>query len=156
AVLERGPQRPDRGRSLLVPPSEARSGGSRPRPQAAQVSRRPRLSPQPSSGALRRSSEGTLNRKASTMNTLEFASPPPRERRREPVSLPTDRLWTVRHAAAFLGRSESWVYKAAERGELPRARGMGWGLRFVPAELLAYARGETRQAHVAPVPKGGK
>lgn len=71
------------------------------------------------------------------MNTLEFASPPPRERRREAVSLPTDRLWTVRHAAAFLGRSESWVYKAAERGELPRARGMGWGLRFVPAELLA-------------------
>ena len=36
----------------------------------------------------------------------------------------------------------SWVYKAAERGELPRARGMGWGLRFVPADLHAYTRGE--------------
>src|SRR3982750_2521658 len=68
------------------------------------------------------------------MNTMEFASPRPRERRREQISLPTDRLWTVHQAAAFLGRSESWVYKAAERGELPRARGMGWGLRFVPAE----------------------
>ena len=90
------------------------------------------------------------------MNTLEFASPRPRERRRDPISLPTDRLWTVHQAAAFLGRSESWVYKAAERGELPRARGMGWGLRFVPAELLSYARGEKRQAHVVPVPKGGK
>ena len=90
------------------------------------------------------------------MNTLEFASPRPRERRREPISLPTDRLWTVHQAADFLGRSPSWVYKAAERGELPRARGMGWGLRFVPAELLAYARGEKRQAHVVPVPKGGK
>ena len=90
------------------------------------------------------------------MNTLEFASPPPRERRREPISLPTDRLWAVHQAAAFLGRSESWVYKAAERGELPRARGMGWGLRFVPAELLAYARGDKRQVHVVPVPKGGK
>jgi predicted DNA-binding transcriptional regulator AlpA len=53
-----------------------------------------------------------------------------------------DRLWTVRQAAVFLARSTSWVYKAAERGELPRARGMGWGLRFVPSELHAYARGE--------------
>ena len=65
-------------------------------------------------------------------------------------------LWDVRDVARFLKASVSWVYKAAERGELPRARGMGWGLRFVPAELLAYARGETRQAHVVPVPKGGK
>ena len=48
----------------------------------------------------------------------------------------------VARFAAFLGRSTSWVYKAAERGELPRARGMGWGLRFVPSELHAYARGE--------------
>lgn len=78
----------------------------------------------------------------SYMNTIEFALPARCERRREPVSLPTDRLWTVRQAAAFLGRSVSWVYKAAERGELPRARGMGWGLRFAPAELHAYARGE--------------
>ena len=76
------------------------------------------------------------------MNTIEFALPHPRERRRDPVPLPMDRLWTVRQAAAFLGRSVSWVYKAAERGELPRARGMGWGLRFVPSELHAYARGE--------------
>ena len=76
------------------------------------------------------------------MNTIEFAVPPRRERRRERMSLPTDRLWTVRQAAAFLGRSVSWVYKAAERGELPRARGMGWGLRFLPGELHAYARGE--------------
>src|SRR6266478_5666081 len=72
AVVERGPQRPDRGRSLLVPPSEARGGGSRPRPQTAQVSRRPRLPRQPPSGALRRASEGTLNRESPTMNTLEF------------------------------------------------------------------------------------
>ena len=79
------------------------------------------------------------------MNTLEFASPPRRERRREPISLPTDRLWTVHQAAAFLSRSESWVYKAAERGELPRAKGLGWGLRFVPAELHAFARGEVPQ-----------
>lgn len=75
------------------------------------------------------------------MNTIEFAMPAPRNRRREGVALPTDRLWTVRQAAAFLGRSESWVYKAAERGHLPRAKGLGWGLRFVPSELQAFARG---------------
>jgi predicted DNA-binding transcriptional regulator AlpA len=60
---------------------------------------------------------------------------------REDLALPTDRLWDVHQAAAFLKRSVSWVYKAAERGELPRARGFGWGLRFVPAELYAYVKG---------------
>ena len=79
------------------------------------------------------------------MNTIEFAVPEPRERRRERVALPTDRLWTVRQAAAFLGRSESWVYKAAERSELPRAKGLGWGLRFVPSELQAFARGDRKK-----------
>ncbi len=59
----------------------------------------------------------------------------------EELALPTDRLWDVHQAAAFLGRSTSWVYKAAERGELPRARGFGWGLRFVPSELYAYVKG---------------
>jgi predicted DNA-binding transcriptional regulator AlpA len=81
------------------------------------------------------------------MNTIEFALPHPRERRRDPIPLPADRLWTVHQAAAFLGRSGSWVYKAAERGDLPRARGMGWGLRFVPSELHAFARGEASAAH---------
>jgi len=76
------------------------------------------------------------------MNTAEILAPVPRERRRERVALPVDRLWTVRQAAAFLGRSEAGVYKAAERGELPRAKGLGWGLRFVPAELHAFARGD--------------
>jgi len=74
---------------------------------------------------------------------------------RDRVPLPTDRLWTVRQAAAFLGRSVSWVYKAAERGELPRARGMGWGLRFVPAQLHAYANGmATPVPDVVPIRRG--
>jgi len=64
------------------------------------------------------------------------------EHKPDTKALALDRLWTVREAAVFLARSTSWVYKAAERGELPRARGMGWGLRFVPSELHAYARGE--------------
>jgi len=53
-------------------------------------------------------------------------------------------LWTVHEAAAFLRRSTSWVYKAVERGELPRAKGMAWGVRFVPSDLMSYARGEMR------------
>ena len=74
---------------------------------------------------------------------------------RSVVMLPDDRLWTVHQAAAFLGRSSSWVYKAAERGELPRAKGMAWGLRFVPADLKAYARGEAPLATVQPMRRRG-
>ena len=70
--------------------------------------------------------------------------------------LPLDRLWTVHQVAAFLGRSTSWVYKAAERDELPRARGLGWGLRFVPAEIAAWARGEAAPgASVVPLRQRG-
>jgi len=71
--------------------------------------------------------------------------------RNSSVVLSMDRLWTVRQAAAFLGRSISWVYKAAERGELPRARGLGWGLRFVPADVHAFARGQLTTSAVAAV-----
>ena len=71
--------------------------------------------------------------------------------RPEDLLLPTDRLWDVHQAAAFLKRSVSWVYKAAERGELPRARGFGWGLRFVPADLYAYVNGIERPAAVLPI-----
>jgi predicted DNA-binding transcriptional regulator AlpA len=73
--------------------------------------------------------------------------PPLPEREPHTKALAVDRLWTVREAALFLARSTSWVYKAAERGELPRARGMAWGLRFVPSELHAYARGEMSGPH---------
>jgi hypothetical protein len=65
------------------------------------------------------------------------------------TSLALDRLWTVHQAAAFLGRSTSWVYKAAESGALPRAKGLAWGLRFLPADLIAYARGDS---HAPAVP----
>ena len=65
----------------------------------------------------------------------------PQGRQDGPTPLVLDRLWTVHQAAAFLGRSTSWVYKAAESGALPRAKGLAWGLRFLPADLMAYARG---------------
>jgi excisionase family DNA binding protein len=84
----------------------------------------------------------------------EHPTPPSGERA---VELPRDRLWTVHQAAAFLGVSTSWVYKAAERGTLPRARGLGWQLRFLPADMEAFARGDARQrADVLPLrAKGG-
>ena len=77
---------------------------------------------------------------------------------RDAVALPSDRLWTVHQAAAFLGRSVAWVYKAAERAELPRARGLGWGLRFLPGDVHAYARGELPGTSVEPLrgSTGGK
>ena len=52
-----------------------------------------------------------------------------------------ERLWTVRDVAAFLQASTSYVYKAAERGEVP-CRRVGALLRFVPAEVRAWALGE--------------
>jgi excisionase family DNA binding protein len=52
-----------------------------------------------------------------------------------------ERLWTVRDVAAFLQVSTSYVYKAAERGEVP-CRRVGALLRFVPAEVRAWALGE--------------
>jgi predicted DNA-binding transcriptional regulator AlpA len=64
----------------------------------------------------------------------------------ESLELHTGRLWTVHEAAAFLRRSTSWVYKAVERGELPRAKGMAWGVRFVASDLMSYARGEMRSS----------
>jgi predicted DNA-binding transcriptional regulator AlpA len=66
----------------------------------------------------------------SEMQTSEFAVPRPFDRRAG-IALPTDRLWTVHQAAAFLGRSVSWVYKAAERGErLGRAAWAGASVSF--------------------------
>src|SRR5438128_9875424 len=87
--------------------------------------------------------EGRIERRRNT----EAVVPPstslaPADHLSGPTILSMDRLRTVRQAATFLGRSESWVYKAAERGELPRAKGLGWGLRFLPAELHAFGRGQ--------------
>ena len=60
----------------------------------------------------------------------------------EPAAAPlhVDRLWTVHQAGAFLGRSTSWVYKAAERGELPCVR-IGGLLRFDARAVRAFALG---------------
>jgi excisionase family DNA binding protein len=46
-------------------------------------------------------------------------------------------LWTAREVAKHLRASISWVYKAAERGELPCIR-LGAMLRFDPAAIRAW------------------
>lgn len=87
-------------------------------------------------------------------------SPPSLERAeedapREKLELPTDRLWNVHQAAAYLGRSTSWVYKESSAGRLPKARGLAWGLRFVPEEMIAYARGQLPAAPLQLRPRKG-
>jgi len=47
-------------------------------------------------------------------------------------------------AAAYLNLSVSWVYKAAERGELPCLR-IGSALRFEPESLRAWVKTKARQ-----------
>ncbi len=50
-------------------------------------------------------------------------------------------LWTVQQVAAYLQASTSYVYKAAERGEIP-CRRIGALLRFVPAAVRDWAEGK--------------
>lgn len=49
-------------------------------------------------------------------------------------------LWTVQQVAAYLQASTSYVYKAAERGEIP-CRRIGALLRFVPSSVREWAEG---------------
>jgi excisionase family DNA binding protein len=48
----------------------------------------------------------------------------------------TERLLNVNQAAAVLNVSTSWLYKAAERGELPCFR--AGGLKFSRKQLAAW------------------
>jgi excisionase family DNA binding protein len=50
-------------------------------------------------------------------------------------------LWDVARAAQYLGLSRHWVYKAVASGTIPY-RKIGAAVRFVPAEIKAWALGE--------------
>jgi excisionase family DNA binding protein len=52
-------------------------------------------------------------------------------------------LLDARDAANYLNLSVSWVYKAAEKGELPCLR-IGSALRFEPEALRAWVKSKTR------------
>ena len=57
------------------------------------------------------------------------------------MTINPEALWTVRDVAAYLKASTSYVYKAAERGEIP-CRRLGALLRFVPADVRTWAEGQ--------------
>ena len=50
---------------------------------------------------------------------------------------PSSNLMTAAEVAKILNCSPSWVYKAADRGEIPAVR-LGAMLRFNPEALRAY------------------
>ncbi len=54
-----------------------------------------------------------------------------------PALPPDEMLWTAREVAKHMRASISWVYKAAERGELPCIR-LGAMLRFDPAAIRTW------------------
>ena len=56
---------------------------------------------------------------------------------------PDDQLWTVPDVAKFLRASTSWVYKAAERDQLPSIR-IGAMLRFDPVAIRAWLNARKR------------
>lgn len=48
-----------------------------------------------------------------------------------------EKLWTVDDVARFASVSKSWVYKAAERAEIPHLR-VGSMLRFDPGAIKRF------------------
>lgn len=60
-----------------------------------------------------------------------------------------DELWDAKGVALYLKVSRSWVYQKGEEGTLPSLR-VGGLIRFDPAAVRAFARGETRPAKVVP------
>ena len=64
---------------------------------------------------------------------------------------PADELWDSNDAARYLKVSRSWVYQRAESGLLPCLR-VGGLVRFDPATVRAFARGEVQPPKVLPFP----
>ena len=65
----------------------------------------------------------------------------------------TETLWTVHDVATYLQASVSYVYKAAERGDLPRRR-LGALLRFVPTDIRAWAEGHKPTGKLVSISRG--
>jgi excisionase family DNA binding protein len=69
----------------------------------------------------------------------------------EPVE--SQELWDANEVARYLKVSRSWVYYRAEAGLLPCLR-VGGLVRFEPATVRAFARGEVSPSRVLPFPEG--
>lgn len=61
------------------------------------------------------------------------------------ISNDADRLWTVSETAKFLHVSQSWVYRAVERGEIPSFK-LGGLVRFRPQTIREFAEALEAQA----------
>lgn len=59
-------------------------------------------------------------------------------------------LWNAAQVAEYLGVSTSWVYHRSAEGSIPCVR-VGHALRFDPAALAAWTRGERRGGRVVPL-----
>ncbi len=59
-------------------------------------------------------------------------------------------LWAVADVMAYLKRGRTWVYDQVDKGTLPHLRG-DLGLRFVPAEVRAWALRQRGGATVTPI-----
>lgn len=62
---------------------------------------------------------------------------------------PALELWDANDAARYLKVSRSWVYQRAESGQLPCLH-VGGLIRFDPATVRAFARGEIQPSKVLP------
>lgn len=60
-------------------------------------------------------------------------------------------LWDAKDAARYLRVSRSWIYQRAESGLLPCLR-VGGLVRFDPAVVRAFARGEIQPPRVLAFP----
>jgi len=56
-------------------------------------------------------------------------------------------LWDAKDVARYVKGSVSWVYKAAESGNLPSVR-IGSMLRFEPAAVRSFVRNPRRSVKV--------
>jgi excisionase family DNA binding protein len=87
-----------------------------------------------------------VRRRRSPARDLRPSSPPRTDRDEQGGDLPPEtELWRIAHAAQFLKMSPSWIYKRVERGELPFVRVNGWALRFIPADLRAWAESQAKR-----------
>jgi excisionase family DNA binding protein len=71
------------------------------------------------------------------------AAPPGSKHESPQRQLTEDRLWDAGDVARFLSVSRSMVYKLEQMGELPCVH-IGARVRFEPAAVRAYTRGELR------------
>jgi excisionase family DNA binding protein len=68
---------------------------------------------------------------------------------------PAPGLWLANDAARYLKVGRSWVYQRAESGEFPCLH-VGALIRFDPATVRAFARGEIHPARVLPTRPSAK